>query len=131
MLQSLQHSSNPGHPSLCASTLVASRPDPQGVLQALQRLLASGEYLVRHSQGRLATQRLVPASTPAPLLPRAASSLGTAIVTGGSKGLGLASAQRLAGQGLQCLVVAARTPQLSKGELIQLAERGTAVWTVQ
>ena len=103
----------------------------QSVVQVLSRLLASSEYLLCYSQGRLAAQRLIPAPFTAPVTPKASISSGTAIVTGGSKGLGLACAQHQAASGLQALVIAARSPELSKAELIKLAEHGTAVWTVR
>ena len=100
-------------------------------LQVLSGLLASKEYVVSHSHGRLMTQRLVPAPVPAPrqLTSKAA---GTVLVTGGSKGLGLAYAMHAAAAGsLQSLVIAARSPELPLDTLIALAEKGVPVWTVQ
>ena len=99
-------------------------------MQVLTQLLASNEYMVSHSQGRFRTQRLVPAPAPAPRQPRAKAQ-GSVLVTGGSKGLGLAYAKQAAADGLQSLVIAARQPELPLETLIALAEQGTPVWTVQ
>ena len=99
-------------------------------VQVLSGLLASKEYMVSHSHGRLMTQRLVPAPVPAPRLPRPKAH-GSVLVIGGSKGLGLAYAKHAAASGLQSLVIAARSPELPLDTLIALAEQGTPVWTVQ
>ena len=100
-------------------------------VQVLSGLLATKEYIVSHSHGRLMTQRLVPAPVPAPR-PLTSKAAGTVLVTGGSKGLGLAYAKHAAASGsLQSLVIAARSPELPLDTLIALAEKGIPVWTVQ
>ena len=98
--------------------------------QVLSGLLTSKEYVVSHSHSRLMTQRLIPGPVPAPRQP-CARAHGSVLVTGGSKGLGLAYAKHAAAGGLQSLVIAARSPELPLDMLIALAEQGTPVWTVQ
>lgn len=55
----------------------------------------------------------------------------TAIVSGGTKGLGFQYALGLIRDGYRCAVLTSRNPRLTKAELVALAERGAAVFVVK
>ena len=99
------------------------------MLQAV--IQGSGEYVMALRDGRLLAERLVPAimPLPRPTLPPCH----TSIITGGTKGLGLAYAKHAIKKGMKCAVLASRSPQLDVAELAALAEgSGTrAAFTVR
>ena len=56
---------------------------------------------------------------------------GTAIVSGGTKGLGLQYARDAAAAGQRCLVLSSRKPALAKADLAAVAACGAAVFVVR
>lgn len=68
----------------------------------------------------------MPASRPRPAVdPRRA-----AVISGGTRGLGLEMARSAAAAGQQALVLMSRTPAMRPAQLAELAQRGTAVFVV-
>lgn len=108
-------------------------------LAAVRHCLATctAEPLVALHGGQAWVQRLVPCPTPAlralpsPPATTAAIQAGTAIVSGGTKGLGLQYARDAAAAGQRCLVLSSRNPALPHAELAALAASGAAVFVVR
>jgi len=96
-------------------------------LQTLQATAASGEYHVLLSGGRALSERLTPAPA---TTPRATPTWGTALVTGGTKGLGLEFAKDRLRRGAKAAVLLSRNAALPKEVLVELAGAGQAVFTV-
>lgn len=104
--------------------------DPVSMQLLLQQIISSGEYHILLDSDRLYAERLVPsvAAEPRPL---SINSHMTQLISGGTRGLGLAYAQQLVQQGARCLVLLSRQPELSKDELAALASSGAAVYVVR
>ena len=97
-------------------------------LQVLLAAAKSGEYHMKLLPTRAFCERLVPAPLPAPRPSPAACH--TAIVLGGSKGLGFELAKHLLSQGASTVVLASRAPDVSQTQLEQLSGNGQAVFPV-
>lgn len=105
-------------------------PPPLATLQHLLDACA-GEPCVALHHGRAFAPRLVAAPAPAPRLHSAVDAARTAVVSGGTKGLGLQFAKQIAAAGQGTLVLASRNPRLSKSELVALAAAGAAAFVVK
>lgn len=99
-------------------------------VQLLQRLMASNEYAARIADGRLYAQRLILAHRPEPRMPVIRPAMAH-IVSGGTKGLGMAYAQQLISKGARYLVLMGRNPVLSRHELAALASTGVTLFCVR
>ena len=67
---------------------------------------------------------------PAPRLRPAVDSRRTAVISGGTRGLGLELAKHAAAAGQKALVLMSRTPAMTPAQLAELAQRDTAVFVV-
>jgi KR domain len=74
--------------------------------------------------------RLAPSPVPAPRLRPAVDSRRTAFISGGTRGLGLEMAKHAAAAGQKALVLMSRTPAMTPAQLVELTQRGTAVFVV-
>jgi NAD(P)-dependent dehydrogenase (short-subunit alcohol dehydrogenase family) len=72
--------------------------------------------------------RLAPLPLPAPRLRPAVDPRRTAVISGGTRGLGLEMARNAAAGGQKALVLMSRTPAMRPAQLAELAQRGTAVF---
>jgi NAD(P)-dependent dehydrogenase (short-subunit alcohol dehydrogenase family) len=74
--------------------------------------------------------RLAPSPVPAPQLRPTVDSRRTAVISGGTRGLGLEMAKTAAVNGQKALVLMSRSPAMTPAQLAELARRGTAVFVV-
>ena len=119
--------------SACGPSVDIWPPRAPPPLLVLQHILDScaDEPAVALHHGRTYAPRLVMAPKPTPRSSPAADSRKTAVITGGTKGLGLQLAKDLAAAGQGTLLLASRHPRLTRADLEQLAANGTAVFVVK
>lgn len=75
--------------------------------------------------------RLAPAPQPAPRACSAVDPQRTALISGGTKGLGLEMAKHASAGGHKALVLMSRKPAMSKAQLAELTQHGSAVFVVK